>query len=79
MLKINFHQLRQALVEKLGFKETWVKGSYVTFNNPQADAIIVLSSHQIDKVVKPAYMRMVEKVLEEKGIIRREQFENLFH
>jgi predicted RNA binding protein YcfA (HicA-like mRNA interferase family) len=78
MLKIKFPQLKQAL-DKLGFEETWIKGSYVKFNNPQADAIIVLSSHQIDKEIKPAYMRMVEKVLEEKGIIRRDKFESLFH
>ncbi|OQY53744.1 MAG: hypothetical protein DRR08_23905 [Candidatus Parabeggiatoa sp. nov. 2] len=78
MLKINFPQLKQAL-DKLGFEETWVKESYVKFNNPQAYAIIVLSSYEIDKEIKPAYMRMIEKVLEEKGIIRRDKFESLFN
>jgi predicted RNA binding protein YcfA (HicA-like mRNA interferase family) len=45
MLKIKFHKLKQAL-DKLGFQETWVKGPYVKFNNPQANAIIVLSSYE---------------------------------
>ncbi len=78
MLKINFLQLRQVL-KKLGFNESWVKGSHVTFNNPQANALILLSTHQKGDDIRPAYLRMVEKVLEEKGIIQRQQFESLFH
>ena len=45
MRKIHFEQLRQTL-KQLGFKENLVKGSHITFNNPQADALIVLSIHQ---------------------------------
>ncbi len=72
---ITFRQLEQAL-ERLGFEETWVDG-YMKFQNPQADAIIVLSCHQKDRDLHPAYRRMVEKVLEEKGIIGRDGFESL--
>ncbi len=75
MLKINFTQLKQAL-EKLGFEEIWVKGNHV-FKNHQADALIILSNHQKDKDIQPAYVRMVEKVLEENGIISRNAFEHL--
>ena len=78
MRKIHFDQLRQTL-KKLGFKENWVKGSHVTFNNPQADALIILSSRQQGEYIRPAYLRMVEKVLEGKGIMKREQFESIFH
>jgi len=77
MFKINFAQLQQTL-KKLGFKENWVKGSHVTFNHPQADALIVLSTHQPSDEIRPAYLRMVEKVLEGKGIMDREKFEGLF-
>jgi len=78
MRKIHFEQLRQTL-KQLGFKENLVKGSHVTFNNPQADALIVLSTHQQGDDIRPAYLRMVEKVLEGKGIMKREQFESIFH
>ena len=75
--QINFHQLEHAL-HQLGFEETWVNGSYVKFSNPQADTLIVLSSYPQNRTVQIAHIRMIEKVLEEKGIIDREDFENLF-
>ena len=76
--QISFRQLEGAL-EKLGFEETWVEDRYVQFKNPQADAIIVLSSHQKENALHPAYQRMVEKVLEEKGIMSQDKFEKLLH
>jgi len=76
MRKIHFVQLRQIL-KKLAFKENWVKGSHVVFNNPQADALIILSSHP--DYIGPAYLRMVEKVLKGKSIMKKEQFERIFH
>jgi len=75
--QINFYQLEHTL-HQLGFEETWVNGSYVKFSNPASDALIVLSSYPRDGTVKIAHIRMIEKVLEEKGIIGREDFENLF-
>ena len=75
--QIHFCQLEQAL-KKLGFEEAWVEDSYVKFNNPKADAIIVLSSSQKDRDLNPSYRRMVERVLEETGIISKGEFENLF-
>ena len=76
--QITFHQLKQAL-EKLGFEETSVNESYIKFNNPQAGAILVFSGQQRNRALHPAYRRMVERVLEETGILGREGFENLFH
>ena len=77
MLRIKFAQLQQTL-KKLGFQENWMKSSHVIFNHPQADALIVLSPHQSGDEIRQAYLRMVEKVLEGKGIMQREQFESLF-
>ena len=55
-----------------------MNGSYVKFSNPEADVLIVLSSYPGDGTIQIAHIRMIEKVLEEKGIISREDFENLF-
>jgi len=74
-MMIKFSQLEDVL-HKLGFEETRVRGSHVKFNNPYANAIIVLSDRK--KIVTLNHFRMVEKVLEEKGIINREEFERLF-
>jgi hypothetical protein len=76
--QIHFSQLEQIL-KTLGFEEKWVDGKYVIFNNPEADAIIALSSYQKDKVLDPAYQQMVEKVLEETGIMSRDDFEDLLY
>ena len=73
--QITFHQLKQAL-ERLGFEEIWIEDRYVKFNNPQADAIIVLSGKQKERELHPAYRRMVEKVLDETGILSKEEFED---
>jgi len=75
--QINFHQLEHTL-HQLGFEETWVDGSYVKFSNPKANALIVLSEYPKAQTVQIAHIRMIEKVLDEKGIISREDFENLF-
>ena len=73
--QINFHQLEHTL-HQLGFEETWVNGSYVKFSNPEANALIVLSGYPKEQTVQIAHIRMIEKVLDEKGIISREDFEN---
>ena len=75
--QINFHQLEYTL-HQLGFEEAWVNGSYVKFSKPEANALIVLSSYPREETVQIAHIRMIEKVLDEKGIISREDFENLF-
>jgi predicted RNA binding protein YcfA (HicA-like mRNA interferase family) len=75
MLKeIKFGKVKNIL-NKLGFEDTRVKGSHVRFRNPYADAIIILSDQ---KIIKLHQIRMIEKVLEEKGILNREDFENFF-
>jgi len=75
MLKyLRFAELKNAL-QRLGFEATTIPGSHVTFNNPQADAVIVLSNRIASNGVGVAHIRMVEKILEEKGIISREDFE----
>lgn len=73
--QIKLSQLEDVL-HKLGFEETRIEGSHIRFDNPYADAVILLSDQE--RTVDSNRFRMVEKVLEERGIINREEFERLF-
>ena len=73
--QISFSQLENVLLG-LGFEETRVRGSHVRFDNPRADAVILLSDRE--GTVTPNHFRMVGKVLEGKGVKEREDFERLF-
>lgn len=74
MLKqVNFDELEHVL-SSLGFEENKVAGSHTKFVNSQANALIVLPIHHEFRL---PHIRMIEKVLEEKGIASREEFENL--
>jgi len=71
---VKFGEIRDILYQ-LGFEEKHVEGSHIRFRNPYADAVIVLSDR---KIITFHHFRMIEKVLEEKGIISREEFERIF-
>jgi len=71
--QVNFDQLEQVLFS-LGFEENKVAGSHTKFVNSQANALIVLPIHHEFRL---PHIRMIEKVLEEKGIASREEFEDL--
>jgi len=73
--QIRFSQLENVLLG-LGFEETRVRGSHVRFDNPHADAVILLSDQE--ETVTLNHFLMVGKVLEEKGIADREEFQKLF-
>jgi len=72
--KIKFGEIKNIL-NRLGFEDKRVKGSHVRFRNPYADAVIILSDR---KIINLHQISMIEKVLEEKGIVNRGEFENFF-
>ncbi len=72
---VTFRQLRDILLHNLGFEEELVEGSHISFKNIHNDAVIVLSDK---KIITLHHFRMIEKVLEEKGIVSREEFEKFF-
>ncbi|MDM8523775.1 type II toxin-antitoxin system HicA family toxin [Desulfococcaceae bacterium HSG8] len=59
----------------LGFEEKHIEGSHVRFKNHHTNAVIVLSDQ---KIITLHHFRMIEKVLEEKGLMSREEFEGFF-
>jgi predicted RNA binding protein YcfA (HicA-like mRNA interferase family) len=63
------------ILRKLGFERKEVSGSHITFFNPSSNAIIMLPIGRNE--IGIPHIRMVEKTLEEKAIIGREDFENL--
>jgi predicted RNA binding protein YcfA (HicA-like mRNA interferase family) len=71
--QVNFDQLERVLFS-LGFEENKVAGSHTKFVNSQANALIVLPIHHEFRL---PHIRMIEKVLEERGIASREEFEDL--
>jgi predicted RNA binding protein YcfA (HicA-like mRNA interferase family) len=75
MLKqITFKQLENVL-HYLGFEETKVKNSHVKFQNITANVLLALPIGL--RTVKLPHLRMVERVLEETGMLTREEFETL--
>jgi hypothetical protein len=76
MLKqFTFKQLEQVL-SHLGFEETKVRENYVVFMEPETDTLIGLPIPRANLGLP--YLRMVEKILEEKEILNRGELEKLF-
>lgn len=71
--QVKFDRLERVLF-MLGFEEKMIAGSHTKFVNPDAKALIVLPIYHEFNL---PHIRMVQKVLEEKGIVSREEFENI--
>jgi len=62
------------VLQDLGFEENRIIGSHIRFYNPSFNALILLPV--INGELRLAHIRMIEKTLEEKGVLSREEFES---
>jgi len=62
------------VLHDLGFEENRIVGSHIRFYNPSFNALILLPI--IYGELGLGHLRMIEKTLEEKGVLSREEFES---
>lgn len=73
MAQPTFGELRQVLID-LGFQET-ASPARVRFEQAGTDTIVLLRPYAADDVVDPAALIAVRRLLDEKGVIGREEFD----
>jgi len=62
------------VLHDLGFEENRIVGSHVRFYNPSFNALILLPI--MHEELRLPHLLMIEKTLEEKGVVSREEFES---
>jgi hypothetical protein len=75
MSQPTFGELRLVLLG-LGFQESRFP-SRVRFENAKTDTIVLLRPYESDDEVDPAALGAVRRLLDEKGVIGREEFNTL--
>jgi predicted RNA binding protein YcfA (HicA-like mRNA interferase family) len=75
MSRITFANLKQFLLH-LGFSASSVPGSHFLFEHSGANVNIMLRLYQPEELVNPAALAYVRRILDEWGILDREQFED---
>ncbi len=74
MLQATFGVLRQVLLE-LGFTVEAGPGDQVRFDHAVSDTWFIFRNHKDDEPVNLPNLVAVRKILDEKGLLSREQFE----
>ncbi len=72
--KISFAELRQFL-ERLGFTET-VHPTHVVFEHLASDSLLVFRRYRARDAVSPANLVTVRKLLDERGLVEADEFDN---
>ncbi|HWG47488.1 MAG TPA: hypothetical protein VN688_32295 [Gemmataceae bacterium] len=75
MSEPTFGDLRQVLLG-LGFQEN-PSPSRVRFEHARTDTIVLLRPYAADDVVDPAALFAVRRLLDERGVVGREEFDTL--
>jgi hypothetical protein len=76
MLQASFAVLRQILLD-LGFTTHVEPGVYVRFDHAPSDTWFVFRPHKDEEAVNLPNLVGVRRILDEKGLLAREQFEEL--
>jgi hypothetical protein len=72
--KINFTELRQFL-EELGFTET-VRPTHLVFEHPESESLLIFRRYRAREAVTAANLAMVRKLLDARGLLGSEEFDN---
>ena len=67
----------QKLLHQLGFKETVVPGSYVVYNHPKPNTLLMYRDYRPTDLVSWADMTATRRFLDLRGLLDEEAFDRL--
>lgn len=76
MIRATFSAFRQVLLD-LGFQDRSVPGSHVLLEHQGTDTVVLLRPYRDDEFIEPAILVGFRRILDEKGVVGREHFEEL--
>jgi hypothetical protein len=73
-----FHALRQVLLD-LGFQPKVLPTSHIRFDHPRSETVVVFRPYEEDEAVDRAMLVGVRRLLDERGVVSRDEFDDLLH
>jgi hypothetical protein len=66
----------KSLMEQLGFQTQAVPDAHVAFRHAKSKALVVLTFYQDEQPVSPTDLAVARRVLDEFGVLGREEFDS---
>jgi hypothetical protein len=76
--KINFDTVHR-LLDELGFVQIPARESAVLFQHKASDTLLVFRPNKGGESIDPVTLSVVRKMLDEKGLLDRDEFDEVLH
>ncbi len=76
--KITFDTVHR-LLDRLGFVQIPAQKSAILFEHKASDTLLVFRPHKRRESIDPVTLSVVRKMLDEKGLLNREEFDEVLH